>query len=309
MQHPSTNTINVRWIFAPFVLLLLFSAVAEGVEIRVFLFAGQSNMAGADAQIAGTGAQNLVDAGLQTDAERNAKFTYGAKFTLSNGDSYDWGDIRGHLTKGVYVHGPEVGFARTLYDNGINNIAIIKVANNFSIPNAGPWPWTNEDSGSSSSDFYNQWTDFIDTQLAALTSSGDTYNIAGIVWHQGIDDALNNATQAQYQTNLTDLIEKLRSDYGTPTTPVVIARSDSPMAPMNAVRAAQVAVATADSYADWINVDDLPHVNYHHFTEAGQLSIGQRDAMAYLDLVSVPEPSTIALLLAMATTLPVFRRK
>jgi hypothetical protein len=275
-------------------LLLLLTAPADGAVMKVFIFAGQSNMAGADAAIAGTGAQNLVGAGLQTAADRNTRFTYGASFDAANVDSYAWGDVRGHLTKGVYVHGPEVGFERTLFAHGIQDVAIIKVANNFSVPNSGPWPWTNTNAGSSSPDFYNQWSAFINARLAELTSNGNTYTVAGIVWDQGIDDALNNTTQTQYQNNLTRLIRQLRTDYGTPTTPFVLARSKSTMpspTAMDAVRAAQVAVASTDPYGDWIDTDDLPNVNIHHFSAASQLVIGDREANAFLAL-SVPEPSS-----------------
>jgi hypothetical protein len=298
-------------------LLLVSAADAEGANKKVFIFAGQSNMAGADAAITGTGAQNLVDAGLQTDADRNARFTYGASFDPANVDSYAWGDVRGHVAKSVYVYGPEVGFERTLYANGLRDIAIIKVADNFSVPNAGPWPWTNKDPNGASPDFYNHWSAFINARLAELTSNGDTYTIAGFVWDQGIDDALNNATQAQYQANLTSLVALLRADYGTATTPFVLARSKSPMpsqTAMNAVRDAQVAVADADPHAVWIDTDDLPNVNIHHFSADSQLVIGEREAKAYLAL-RVPEPSsgwmllTVGLAIGLAAVLAAWRRK
>lgn len=297
-----SNPCKIVW---PLALLLALAAAAHGAARNVFIFAGQSNMAGADALIAGTGLQNMVDAGLQTEADQNTLFTYGAAFDPANSDSYAWGDIRGHLTKNKYVHGPEVGFARTLYAAGVRDIAIIKVANNFSVPSTGPWPWTNANPNSTSPDFYNQWSKFVADRLTELTNMGNTYTIAGIVWDEGIDDALNGATQAQYQADLTALIARLRADYGTSTMPFVLARSKSPMpnpTAMNAVRAAQVAVAAADPSARWVDTDDLTNVKTHHFSSANQLVIGQREANAYLAL-TVPEPSWRVLALTAGLTL------
>src|SRR5690242_16125425 len=49
-------------------------------ELNLFLFAGQSNMAGADALIASTGEKDLAAAGEQTHADRNTLFTFGSDF-------------------------------------------------------------------------------------------------------------------------------------------------------------------------------------------------------------------------------------
>ena len=236
--------------------------------------------------------QNLVDAGLQTEADRNTLFAYGASFSATDPQSYAWGDIRGHRGSSlgktdppVYVIGPEVGFARTLYAAGVHDLAIITVSANIPVPPLGPeWPW-GKGTKTTSPDFYGQWAAFVGDRLAELTGRGDSYTIAGFVWDEGIDDALNGATQAEYQANLTALIAQLRADYGTPTTPFVLARSKSPMpdpAAMEAVRMAQVAVAEADPHAAWVSTDDLPNVNVHHFSAASQLTIGQREANAYL---------------------------
>jgi hypothetical protein len=290
------------------VLLMPATALADVVNRRVFLFAGQSNMAGADALVAGTGAQDLVGAGLQTDADRSALFTYSLGFNAGNvptypvnSPGYGWGDIRGHMGSsfsqlGYSVIGPEVGFNRALYAHGVRDAAIIAVSNNINTLGP-PWPWTNR---IAPNNYYAQWSSFVNARLAELTSHGDTYTIAGFVWDQGIDDAILGSTQAQYQANLTNLITQLRTDYGTPTTPFVLVTSKSTMANptyMAAVRAAQVAVAEADPYAAWVTSDDLPNVNTHHFSADSQLVIGQRLGDAYLAL-SVPEPSSATMLLA-----------
>ncbi|HVU90568.1 MAG TPA: sialate O-acetylesterase [Pirellulales bacterium] len=278
------------------IAVIAFSTcVPARAETLVFLFAGQSNMAAADSIVAGTGKEDLAGAGLQTDADRNALFTYGCVFDPDSPLSYAWGDIRGHrgasfskVDPPFFVHGPEVGFARTLYANGLRDIAIIKVANNIPVPPKGPqWPWTNKDATTASPDYYGRWAKFVNRRLAELTAKGKKWQIAGFVWDEGIDDALSGATEEQYAANLRQLIAQLRADFGTPTTPFVLARSKSTMpspAAMNAVRAAQVQVASGDPHAAWISSDDLPNVNTHHFPTESQLLIGERLGSAYLKL-------------------------
>ncbi len=147
--------------------------------------------------------------------------------------SYAWGDVRGHrggsfskIDPPFYVHGPEVGFARRLYSRGARKIAIIKVANNIPAPPKGPeWPWTNKDLSSASPAYYAQWSDFVRARLADIKSEGSSYSLGGFVWDEGIDDAFNRATEAEYRANLTRLIGQIRADFGTPTTPVCIVRS------------------------------------------------------------------------------------
>ena len=163
----------------------------------MFLFAGQSNMGGADAIIEGTGTKDLAASGVQTEADRHARFTFGSSFDGSDPLSCPWGDIRGHrggsfskTEPPFYVHGPEVGFNRKLYANGIRDIAIIKVANNIPVPPKGPeWPWTNKDMSTPSPAYYAQWSKFVKTRLAELAKDGTKFTIAGFVWDEGVDDA------------------------------------------------------------------------------------------------------------------------
>jgi hypothetical protein len=259
-------------------------------ELKVFLFAGQSNMAGADSLIETPG--GLV----QIEADGQTLFTYAPGPGDSRSDHYyPWGDVRGHRARSPanpdgLVHGPEVGFARTLYDAGIRGIAIIKVSANIA-PAEERWLWGKGGS------FYQAWTGFVDERLAELRARGRRHTVAGLVWHQGIDDALNPRRAPLYAGHLKALIADLRARYGQPDTPFILARSvdsgiakgmtgSGPGSPMATVRAAQVAVAESDPHAAWIDVDDLPNVQIHHFSAASQLVIGQRFAEAFLRLAS-----------------------
>ena len=131
--------------------------------------------------------------------------------------------------------------------------------------------------------------------LAELTAQGYATRVCGFVWHQGIDDAIHGKLAGQYERNLTDLIGVLRRRYAAEKAPFILARSvNSRIAqphpdpgnnsPMAAVRRAQVKVGESVARAAWIDVDDLPNVNTHHFSADSQLTIGRRFGEAFLKL-------------------------
>ena len=120
----------------------------------MFLFAGQSNMAGADAIVSDP------PGFVQQEADRVSLFTYGPGPGKAQMPGYHpWGDIRGHSwSRGDgaprLIHGPEVGFVRRLYQAGLRDIAIIKVTGN--IPLQEPrWLWGAGEA------FFENWTGFV----------------------------------------------------------------------------------------------------------------------------------------------------
>jgi hypothetical protein len=54
---------------------------------------------------------------------------------------------------------------------------------------------------------------------------------------------------------------------------------------MAVVRRAQVSVGTSIPNVGWIDLDDLPPVNRHHFSANAQLQIGTRLGQRFLQLV------------------------
>jgi hypothetical protein len=282
--------LSVTLLLAAASWLPALRAAEEQHELAVFLFAGQSNMAGADSFVGDPPGFR------QTEADQAALFTTAPLPKAEEApEYYPWGDIRGHRASpgGTLLHGPEVGFARELYGAGWRSIAIIKVSGNFA-RDADRWPWGPERA------LYAHWTKFVDARLVDLQKQGYRYRVAGFVWHQGIDDAIQGQMAASYQQNLTGLVGALRHRYGHEGTPFVLARSvSSPIAtgitgsgekdPMAVVRRAQVGLGSSLPHAGWIDVDDLPTVNQHHFTAEGQLTIGRRFAREFLRLIE-PRP-------------------
>jgi predicted TIM-barrel fold metal-dependent hydrolase len=197
--------------------------------------------------------------------------------------------------------GPEVGFARALYAAGWRDVAIIKVHGNF-VPadiSDSRWPWG--DGG----EMYEGWMRFVDARLQELGVDATHVQVRGLVWFQGIDDAFAGLEFAErYEANLGRLVVALRARFGCPEAPFVPARSvnsgfakdQSKDGPMAIVRRAQVEVANALGGGEtagrgrdnervastWVDVDDLPNVNTHHFPVDAQLEIGRRLGVAML---------------------------
>jgi Carbohydrate esterase, sialic acid-specific acetylesterase len=252
--------------------------LSSSPRTKVFIFAGQSNMLGADA---------LIDPELKTvdlsDLQQQTVEDLASWFTLGGQCSHAWGDIRGHATLSFAEreldgqtfkgHGPEVGFNRALG----GGIAVIKWTGNFSALENGRSPWVGTGS------FWTEWQKFVDERLESLDMP---YEVAGFVWAQGIDDALVQRSHDDYIADLRQLIADLRAKYGN--VPFVLARSvNSEVAGVDAmrpIRQAQLEVAAEPGNA-WVDLDDLgPYVNIHHLTAQGQLTFGSRAAAAWNEL-------------------------
>ena len=115
-----------------------------------------------------------------------------------------------------------------------------------------------------------------------------------------------------YQANLTDLISRVRTDLfsGDQEAPFVLTRlSDNQYTSLgtgqNTVRAAQVAVAEADSFAEWIDADGDEFTTYGnppasrpiHYDASGSLAVGSALANAFISSPGPePEPNPLATL-------------
>ena len=180
------------------------------------------------------------------------------------------------------VHGPQVGFNRTLG----GKVAIVKYANNYQALENGRSAWVKPGSR------WTSWQDFVDQQLSLL---GRPSEVAGVVWFQGIDDGLLNRSKDDYQAVLAQVLTDVRAKFGN--VPVVLGRNvNSPVAGtavMAPIGAAQVEVGAMPGNA-WIDVDDLEVVAAHHLSSAAQLVAGKRFGEKYLLLtqrLSSPTPS------------------
>jgi hypothetical protein len=202
MSRSRTGFLRLCIAFAVTAGGLLFAEDAPK-PIKVFIFAGQSNMVGADAraqridefpmfQGAGASQTDVLFATLPTK-DPNATATWGP---LGPGDSF----------------GPEITFARRLKARDAGPIAIIKSAIGGTTV-AFDW---NPDAPDKGQKLYPRTLRLIQESLKELDRRGLRYQLEAVMWHQGENDMLDGKLNKQYAEGLTRLVARLRTDLHAP---------------------------------------------------------------------------------------------
>ncbi len=282
------NTVRTTcaWVALSVFLGGLFSAKTAAQEdktVRVFIFAGQSNMVGSDSKVDDV-KRFPPFAGLE-HAQPDVRFSYSigrANKTESNG----WVDLQAVNN----VVGPELSFARKVTGNITAPIAIIKCAAGGTHL-GGDWnPDTPE-----GFKMYPLALDLIKSSLAELDQQKIAYRIEGFMWHQGENDMFNEEYMADYGKNLANFLAMWRRDLGTPELKFYIGELCTKtiwgmdLRPrMYAISQGQKAVTAADRLAEYIPTS---HVGveigggvglHYHYGTLGQLEHGVNYADAYL---------------------------
>ncbi|MEO0771180.1 MAG: sialate O-acetylesterase, partial [Cyanobacteria bacterium J06649_4] len=244
-------------------------------EVSVYLFGGQSNMAGVgsdendltgalanplpDVQIWQDGVNRFVDLRSGFDKNFGTGSGFGAElgFGFALEEARDDGDSD---TEEIYIAKYALGSTDLAVDwavNGQNNV-------------------------------YDAFKDWVDSALGNLTNQGIGYTVEGMMWMQGENDASDVNQAANYQTNLTGFISDIRTRYGQGVD-FVIGRLHEELPPGfytedDVVRGAQVAVANSDSRNFLVDTDDFPITSDRvHFTSEGHLSLGEEFAEVFID--------------------------
>ncbi len=266
------------------------SAVAEEVT-RVFLFAGQSNMVGADAHA------DRIDLypNFKGAGEPQSDVIY--SYILGNGDEASKGWVP---LKPLRSFGPEVTFARRVRQQTQLPIAIIKSAVGGTTV-AFDW---NPDAPDKGQKLYPRTLKLIRESLDELDKRGIRYRLEAVMWHQGENDMLDRNLGPQYADGLTKLIARLRTDLKAPELKWFIAEVSEKgiwgmdhRSNLSVLRKQQEQVLKADSLLRWVPTSHLafevmgsgqPH---YHFGTQGQLQMGEAFAAAYLREIGKPLPS------------------
>lgn len=251
--------------------------------LRVFIFAGQSNMVGSDS--------HLADVDRFPPFAGLAKPQTGVKFSYCIGreeklKSDGWVDLE--AVDGVV--GPELSFARKVTQNIKAPIAIIKCAAGGTHL-GGDW---NPDQPIGFQ-LYPLALDWIRAALADLERRKIAYRIEGFMWHQGENDMFEPDYMRNYGANLKNFVASWRRDLGAPglkfyigelCTKTVWGMDLRPS--MYAISLGQRAVTDADPLAEFIPTS---HVGveigggaglHYHYGTLGQLEHGVNYADAYL---------------------------
>jgi hypothetical protein len=264
---------------------LLVAASPAAATTRVYLLAGQSNMVGGAG--AGEGDPAIPAPYNVAQPAVQIRWMNGDWAALQQGFSYEYNSF-----------GPEVSFGYRLHNTiyPTDSIYLVKyaVGGTHLATEYNEW---NPNGGA----LYNGLKTAVNNAMQNLTAAGKSPQIAGMIWMQGESDANNATYAAEYATNLTNFITRLRSDLATPNMPFVVGRitthyDTSPPGGAAVVRAAEMTVPGKVGHASWINTDDLeqnPAQPWHYGTQ-GQIDLGIRFANA-IAAIPVPEPSMLTL--------------
>jgi Carbohydrate esterase, sialic acid-specific acetylesterase len=266
-----------------FVLLGPAVAQDDNKTLRVFIFAGQSNMEGADSKVADI--ERFPPFSGLGEVQKDVMFSY----CLGREDktkSDGWVDLQ--PTRNMV--GPELSFARELEQHIDAPIAIIKVAAGGTHL-AGDWN-PDEPRGF---EMYPLALGWVREALAELDRKRIPYRLEGFVWHQGENDMFEEGAMPAYGANLKNFLARWRADLKAPELRFYIGELCTKtiwgmdMRPrMYAISKGQREVTDADPLADYVPTS---HVGveigggvglHYHYGTLGQLEHGVNHAHAYL---------------------------
>jgi len=286
----------IRSAIMPTLILLAFAPMANGAAFaqevtRVFLFAGQSNMVGADAH------PDRIDEypNFKGAGAPQADVLY--SYILGDGDeaSDGWGPL-----KPLSSFGPELTFARRVRQHTSFPIAIIKSAVGGTTV-AHDW---NPDAPQQGQQLYPRTLKLIRDSLSELDNRGVRYRLEAVMWHQGENDMLDRELSKQYADGLANLVARLRADLKVPELRWYIGEVSEKgiwgmdhRGQLGTLRQQQERVLKADPLLRWVPTSHLafevmgngqPH---YHFGTQGQLQMGEALASAYLRDIGQPPAS------------------
>lgn len=275
---------NPTWLMLLLLLVLARPVFADDeAALRVFIFAGQSNMVGSDSKV-----QDIQQfppfVGLDV-AQPRVRFSY----CLGREDkqtSDGWVDLQ-PVDK---VVGPELSFARKVTQHITAPIAIIKIAAGGTHL-GGDWN-PDEPTGFKMYPLALKW---VRDALADLDQRNIKYRLEGFMWHQGENDMFDKQFKPAYGRNLKNFIASWRRDLQAPDLKFYIGELCTKTVwgmdnreNMHAIRAGQKSVTNSDPFTEYIPTShDAVEIGgeaglHYHYGTLGQLEHGVNYADAYL---------------------------
>ncbi len=256
---------------------------ADTKTLRVFIFAGQSNMVGSDSK-----ADDIKRfppfAGLDQPQDK-VMFSYsiGRENMMT---SKGWVALQ----PVDHVVGPELSFARRVSEETKAPIAIIKCASGGTTLGSD---WNPDNPGGFK--LYPLALDLVRSSLAELDRKKIAYRIEGFMWHQGENDMFDATFKPNYGANLKNFLASWRRDLKTPELKFYIGELCTKTVwgmdnrdNMYAIRAGQKSVTETDPLAEYIPTShDAVEIGggeglHYHYGTLGQLEHGVNYADAYL---------------------------
>lgn len=271
----------LKHLLGAFGLLCLNGVPAEGTEIPVFIFAGQS-----------IAINSGTDTGLLAPemlAPQTNVLFYNARTQNPATSVVHWvtyqpptgpGYVDSGHTNSQGSFGPEITTANLIstrfYDG--QPVAVYKYA--VGATDLRYW-WNPTLPGP----LYADMRSLLSNALAALpVETGCTGRLAGVFWTQGESDALDGPdASAAYGSNLLMLVTTLRRELQSPRLPFVYGRILPEWPNSDGVRAGQEALTNQLGDVFMANADDL-WTPTRHYDNAGTMTLGDRygDGFAYI---------------------------
>ena len=256
--------------------------------VKVFLFAGQSNMVGSDAH-----PERIDDFPLFRGAGASQPdVRYG---TLPDiGETWKgWGALRP-----LDAFGPELTFVRLVKKRDDSPLAIIKSAIGGT---TAAYDW-NPDAPERGQKLYPRTLQLVRDALQALETQGVRYRLEAVIWHQGENDMLDPKINTAYAENLAKIVRQFRADLKLPKLRWFLGEVSEKgiwgmdnRANLAILRAQQDRLLASDPLLRWVPTSHLafdvmdggqPH---YHFGTQGQLQLGEAFGRAYLkDIGKLP---------------------
>jgi len=283
-----------RFLLPTFLFVQGFNGSLLGLDnhrdqvVRVFIFAGQSNMVGSDSKVRDI-KRFPPYAGLEKP-QPEVRFSYSIG-RQNKMESNGWMELQPVNE----VVGPELSFARKVSRHLEAPIAIIKCAAGGTHL-GGDWN-PDEPIGFK---MYPLALDLIRSSLAELEKIKVKYRIEGFMWHQGENDMFNKDYMPNYGKNLKNFIAKWRRDLKAPKlkfyvgelcTKTIWGMDLRPR--MYAISLGQKEVCRADPLAEYVPTSHVgveigrPVGLHYHYGTLGQLQHGENYATAYLRSIGV----------------------
>lgn len=265
--------------------------------VQVVLLAGQSNMAGAGDfdKLSAHSKAKLAAIGNRILISVNGATTSPVQYTNSQHKLEKYGFLKSF--------GPEVSLALTLGERYPDREFLLIKTTRGGTSLYGAWnpDWTREKAQQVEATIEKQTTAYFSLHLqhmrdalAHLEQQKKRYEIAGVLWLQGENDAAKEVSALSYEANLKNLIARYREATMLPNLPFVAGQINSTYGRFkpgpDMVRQAIVSVALADENVyvirtktdrDWA---DFPkHPDNVHYNTAGQLKWGR----VYADALDV----------------------
>ena len=281
----------MRHLFLAALLLMPIaarSADTDTTTLRVFIFAGQSNMVGTHSRV--TDINRFPPFAGLDQPQKNVLFSY--KLGREGMETSE-GWIPMQPTHDYF--GPELSFAKKVSQSIEAPIAVIKVASGGTTLGKD-WNPDMPDGFK----LYPLALEHVRASLAELERKKIAYRIEGFVWHQGENDMFDKAFKSAYAANLKNFIACWRRDLKLPNLRFYLGELCTKTIwgmdnrdNMLAIRTAQKAVADADPLVDYVPTShDAVEISkdtslHYHYGTLGQLEHGVNHADAYLRTLGI----------------------